>query len=71
MMTAPRDTDVAVKAEKRTHRHLNPSEPVRDGDVYGGDDWGFVFTIGSDETEIAAGTPAHLVGMQYRPRRPL
>lgn len=33
--------------EAKTHRHLKRGEPTLAGDIYGGQDWGFVFTIGS------------------------
>ncbi len=61
-----------VAQENKTHRHLTPDEPVANGDIYGGDDWGFTFTIGSPQVDRPkAGEPAGPCAGGYRIRRPL
>lgn len=62
-----------IAEEGKTHRRLTATDVFEKGDVYGGDDWGFLFTIGSDGVEKPK--PGDLVGISaqshYRYRRPL
>lgn len=43
--------EVCRAREATTHRHLVFGEVVQAGDIYGGEDWGFVFTIGTPQVE--------------------
>ncbi len=61
-----------VAEEARTFRHLKESETWRTGDVYGGKDWGFLFTVGNPkETGIKDGDEITHGMMCYRPKRKL
>jgi hypothetical protein len=59
-----------VAKEAKTHRHLWPGEPLMNGDIYGGEDWGFVYAIGSRNVQSpVAGDKCPR--SSYRHRRPL
>lgn len=59
-----------VAKEAKTHRHLWPSEPLANGDIYGGEDWEFEFEIGTSSVQSPrAGDPCP--ESTYRYRRPL
>lgn len=66
------ENDAKVRAEEaKTHRHLQPGEAVRNGDVYGGKDWGFLFTIGSKQVISPCDGDKCDALLRYRIRRPL
>lgn len=51
--------------EAETHRHLETGEQSMHGDIYGGEDWGFIFTIGIDAWPVGGKAENH----GYRIRR--
>ena len=40
-----------IALEEKTHRRLTAGEVFKAGDIYGGADWGFVFTIGTKQVQ--------------------
>ncbi len=60
-----------IEEEAQTHRHLKKGELCEAGDIYGGKDWGFIFTIGSKQVQSPQpGEPCDIC-LCYRPRRKL
>ncbi len=58
-----------IKKESETHRHLKAGETVKAGDIYGGDDWGFVFTVGTEQVQKPQPGESCDVLLGYRVRR--
>lgn len=60
-----------AREEEKTHRLLGFREQMKIGDVYGGKDHGFTYTVGQEKCPTKEGKKAFEVGMHFRPRRPL
>ena len=66
----PAETQRFIQEEKKTHRHLLKGELAKNGDVYGGKDWGFLFKVGTKQTSLTAGALVdNMVCYRIRRRR--
>lgn len=48
-------TEKVILKERKTHRHLARGERAKNGDVYGGEDMGFLFEVGTESTSMKEG----------------
>ena len=48
-------TEKIIEQERKTHRHLARGETAKNGDVYGGKDWGFLYEVGTGNTNMKEG----------------
>lgn len=67
--TAKQSEAIAAE-EAKTHRHLKAGERAKNGDIYGGKDWGFLFKVGGPKTSLKEGDPIDWA-LCYRIRRKL